>query len=255
MINMAKLDQSLIVESIGTEPDTACIPKHVAIIMDGNGRWAKKRNLPRIAGHKKGMYTVRSTIETCAEVGVEYLTLYAFSSENWKRSDDEVSGLMGLLRHYVMKELDELHAKGVCLKFIGRLEGLADDIQDILKSASERTKNNTKLTVVIALNYGARAEMIDAFKDLLLKVEHGQIDPNLIDELTIDKSLYTKEIPDPDLIIRTSGEQRLSNFLLWQSAYAELIFADDLWPDFDTNCLLNAFQTFAKRERRFGARL
>ncbi len=255
MINMGKIEQSNITETLSAVPATASVPRHVAIIMDGNGRWAKKRSLPRIAGHKKGMDTVRSAIETCAEAGVEYLTLYAFSSENWKRPDDEVSGLMGLLRHYVVKELGELHKQGVRLRFIGRLEGLAEDIQDILKSAEKRTENNSKLTVIIALNYGARAELIDAFKDLLDKVDEGQIKADELDEEAISKSLYTKDFPDPDLIIRTSGEERLSNFLLWQSAYAELIFADELWPDFDKKCLLNAFQTFSKRERRFGARL
>ena len=255
MINMGKIEQTNITETLSAVPATATVPRHVAIIMDGNGRWAKKRSLPRIAGHKKGMDTVRSAIETCAEAGVEYLTLYAFSSENWKRPDDEVSGLMGLLRHYVVKELGELHKQGVRLRFIGRLEGLAEDIQDILKSAEKRTENNTKLTVIIALNYGARAELIDAFKTLLDKVGEGQIKADELDEETISKSLYTRDFPDPDLIIRTSGEERLSNFLLWQSAYAELIFADELWPDFDKKCLLNAFQTFSKRERRFGARL
>ena len=252
---MGKLEQPTKIKTLRAVPDEACVPCHVAVIMDGNGRWAKKRGLPRIAGHKKGMDAVRSTIETCAEVGVKYLTLYAFSSENWKRPEDEVTGLMGLLRHYVISELEELNKKGVRLKFIGRLEKLAPDIQKILLSAEERTKNNTKLTVIIALNYGARSELIDAFKILLNKAERGEVNPNDLVEEDISKVLYTKNFPDPDLIIRTSGEVRLSNFLLWQSAYAELVFTDELWPDFDKKCLLNAFQTFSKRERRFGARL
>lgn len=229
-------------------------PRHVAIIMDGNGRWAQKRGQPRIAGHKKGMDAVRTTIETCANEGIEYLTLYAFSSENWKRPKDEVTGLMGLLRHYVVKELKELHKKGVRLKFIGRLNELDADIQTMLEDATEKTKNNMGLTVVIALNYGARAEILDAFKTLMNRVNNGEISVNELDEETINNSLYTNEIPDPDLIIRTSGEERLSNFLLWQSAYAELVFVDDLWPDFNADCLKQTLATYATRERRFGAR-
>ena len=235
--------------------DTASqnLPRHVAIIMDGNGRWAQKRNLPRIAGHKKGAETVRTTIEACGNAGIEYLTLYAFSSENWKRPEDEVTGLMGLLRHYVVKELDEMHDNGIRLQFIGRLDKLADDIQDKLKRAAEKTKNNTKLTVVIALNYGARAEILDAMKTLYEDVSQGKVSVNDLDEDSISNALYTKDIPDPDLIIRTSGEERLSNFLLWQSAYAELVFVDELWPDFDEDCFNQAIKTYALRERRYGA--
>ena len=231
------------------------LPRHVAIIMDGNGRWANKRGLPTIAGHKKGMDAVRQTIETCSKEGIEYLTLYAFSSENWNRPDAEVSGLMGLLRHYVVKELDELHAQGVCLRFIGRLDGLADDIQGMLEKAIEKTKNNTKLNVVIALNYGARSEILDALKSIASDVVAGKKTLESLDEDLISNSLYTKDMPDPDLIIRTSGEERLSNFLLWQSAYAELVFVDKLWPDFDEASLKETFQTYLQRERRYGTRL
>jgi undecaprenyl diphosphate synthase len=252
---MGKIEQPKIVTAVRPVPVIDCAPNHVAIIMDGNGRWASKRNLPRIAGHKKGMDSVRTVVETCLEVGVKYLTLYAFSSENWKRPVDEVSGLMGLLRLYVINELDSLDKQGVRLRFIGRLDGLSQEIQNILSMAEEKSKNNSKLSLNIALNYGGRGELLDAFKTIIAKVDRGEFDVNDLDEETISKQLYTHDIPDPDMVIRTSGEERLSNFLLWQSAYAELIFVEELWPDFDKICLLNALQTFSKRERRFGASL
>lgn len=234
-----------------TGPD---VPTHIAIIMDGNGRWAKKRLLPRVAGHRKGADAVRETVKACGELGIGYLTLYAFSSENWKRPADEVDDLMGLLRLYLRKELRDLHKNNVRVRFIGERDALAEDIKDLIKDAEEQTQSNTGLTLVIALNYGARAEIVRAVKEFTQSVQSGALS---IDDLTEDyfsDQLFTSQIPDPDVIIRTSGEQRLSNFLLWQSAYSELLFTDTLWPDFNRAALEAAIEEFQLRERRFGAR-
>ena len=224
------------------DPD---VPRHVAIIMDGNGRWAKKRHLPRVAGHRQGAEAVRRTLRAATEIGIEVLTLYAFSSENWRRPAAEIDDLMGLLRHYLRAELDELHAQGVRLQLIGDWEAFRPDIVDMLRAAVERTAGNSRLTLVVALNYGGRAELVAAARRL------AQANAE-IDEESLGRALQTAHLPDLDLLIRTSGEVRLSNFLLWQAAYAELLFVDTLWPDFDAAALRNACDIFASRTRRFG---
>lgn len=231
------------------------VPYHIAIIMDGNGRWAKSRGLPRAVGHKKGADAVRSAVEGSLECGVKILTLYAFSSENWSRPEDEVSDLMGLLRLYIKKEVSSLDKQGVRLRFIGQRERLAKDIIGQIESAENRTKHNDKLILVIAINYGGQAEIVDAVKKIADQVKHGEMAVEDIDEETISTGLYTAEWEDPDLIIRTSGEQRLSNFMLWQAAYSELLFMDLLWPDFNKKSLDEAIEAYNQRERRFGARL
>lgn len=229
-------------------------PHHIAIIMDGNGRWAKGRGLPRAIGHKKGADAVRLAVEGCLERGVKILTLYAFSSENWSRPDDEVSDLMGLLRLYIKKEVKTLLKQGVRLKFIGQRDRLDSDIIKQIEDSEDITKNNDKLTLVIALNYGGQAEIVDAVKKIVAQVESNSLNADQVTEDTISKNLYTAEWADPDLIIRTSGEQRLSNFLLWQAAYSELLFIDSLWPDFNKKSLDDAIEAYHQRERRFGAR-
>lgn len=228
-------------------------PVHVAIIMDGNGRWAKARGLPRIAGHRKGAESVRTTVQTAVDLGVSYLTLYGFSLENWKRPETEVMDLMGLLRLYLRQEIDELDQKGVRLRFIGELDRLSPDIVSLIEAAEAQTRGNSTLTLVIALSYGARQEITRAFRLLAEDVAAGRMDPEAIDEMSVSDRLWTSDIPDPDLVIRTSGEQRISNFLLWQSAYAELVFTDRLWPDFGQDDLEDAIREFQSRERRYGA--
>jgi len=232
----------------------AAVPAHVAIIMDGNGRWAKRRFLPRVAGHRAGIEAVRRTIRAAGDMGVGVLTLYAFSSENWRRPQDEVSDLMGLLRHFLRSELDELHREGACLRFIGDLSRLSADIVALIDEARARTRDNTRLTVVIALNYGSHDELTRAARALAADAKAGRIDPAAITAEAIEARLDTAGLPPVDLMIRTSGEQRISNFLLWQAAYAELVFVDTLWPDFDRTALAAALATFAARERRFGGR-
>lgn len=228
-------------------------PVHVAIIMDGNGRWARARGLPRIAGHRQGAEAVRTAVTTAMDMGVGYLTLYGFSSENWKRPDSEVSDLMGLLRLYLKKEINELDQKGVCMRFIGQRERLAPDIVDLIEDAETRTAANTRLNLTVALSYGARQEITEAARTLAGRVMAGEISLNEIDEDALARHLDTSGIPDPDMVIRTSGEKRVSNFLLWQSAYAELIFVDTLWPDFSREDLEEAIHEFHSRERRYGA--
>jgi undecaprenyl diphosphate synthase len=228
------------------------IPSHIAIIMDGNGRWAKARDLPRIAGHKEGAVAVRLAIENAIKFGVRYLTLFSFSSENWKRPIDEVNDLMGLLRRYLRSEIAELHKNGVRLRVIGDRLDLSSDIIDLIEDCERRTVNNTTLDLVIALSYGSRNELTNAFRVLAKKVVAGQINSDEIDESVISSYLDTCDIPDPDLLIRTSGEKRVSNFLLWQLAYAELIFIDCLWPDFGEAEFENAIFEFSHRDRRFG---
>ena len=227
-------------------------PRHVAIIMDGNGRWAKARRLPRIAGHRKGVDAVRRITRAARELGIEVLTLYAFSSENWRRPADEVSDLMGLLRHFIRSDLDELANEGVRLRVIGDYRALAPDLVDLVDGALARTAANTGPTLVIALNYGAQAELAAAARGLALKAVAGEIDPMRIDEDALEAALESGALPPVDLLIRTSGEQRLSNFLLWQAAYAELLFIDTLWPDFDAEHLAEAVAVFGQRQRRFG---
>jgi len=228
------------------------VPKHIAIIMDGNGRWAKQNGQERIYGHVAGVEAVRKTVKAAAELGVEYLTLYAFSVENWNRPKEEVDGLMNLLVDTLVEEIDSLHNDGVQLQTIGDIPGLPINCQNTLSRAIEKTKNNSRITLTLALNYGARWEIIDAIKQIATKVKNKQIDIDSIDEAMISQHLNTVNTPDPELIIRTSGEHRLSNFLLWQSSYAELYFADVFWPDFDKEELNKAITNYQNRERRFG---
>ena len=233
--------------------DTASPPRHVAIIMDGNGRWAKARGLPRLAGHQRGAAAVRSVVESCEEMGIAHLTLYAFSSENWKRPVSEVNDLMGLLRLYIERELESLHRNGVRLTFIGDHAPLSADIQTIITNAESRTRDNTGLRLIIAINYGGRAEIVGAVRRVAAAAVAGSLNPDEVDESCFRGFFETDDIPDPDLVIRTSGEQRLSNFLLWQVAYSELVFLDTLWPDFTKEHLAAAVREFQGRERRYGA--
>jgi undecaprenyl diphosphate synthase len=224
------------------------LPTHVAIIMDGNGRWALSRGLPRLAGHRAGVENLRRIITACVEFGIPYLTIYAFSTENWGRPPEEVKGLLFILDEVLDRELAELHKQGVRLWHIGRLEGIAPSTQKKVRDAIERTKNNTRLTLNVAFNYGGRAEIVHAIQQMLADgVTAGQITEELI-----GRYLYTAGQPDPDLIIRTAGELRVSNFLLWQGAYAEYYAADVYWPDFDKEEFRRALEHFASRERRFG---
>jgi undecaprenyl diphosphate synthase len=228
-------------------------PVHVAIIMDGNGRWAKARGLPRIAGHKRGAEAVRRSINGAVELGIEYLTLYGFSSENWKRPAAEVDDLMGLLRLYLVNEIDELHRNGVRLRVIGQLSRLNPDIVRLIEEAERRTAANRRLNLTVALSYGGRAEIAGAARQIAEEVKAGRLDPAQIDEDEFARHLLTRDMPDPDLLIRTSGEKRISNFLLWQCAYAELVFLDRLWPDFTRDDLEFAIREFHGRDRRYGA--
>ena len=233
-------------------PDPSPGPQHIAIIMDGNGRWAKSRGLPRIAGHRRGADAVRKVIRGAGELGVPVLTLFAFSTENWTRPADEVSDLMGLLRHYLRHELEELGRNGARLRVIGDRDRLAKDIQKDISDAEARTRSNTRIDVNICINYGARDEILRATRNLARKVAAGEVAVDQIDEASFERELLTAGVPDPDLLIRTSGEQRISNFLLWQCAYAELVFVDTLWPDFGKEHLEKAIAEFRKRERRYG---
>jgi undecaprenyl diphosphate synthase len=222
--------------------------------MDGNGRWAQQRGLPRVAGHKAGAEAVRRAIQSAADHGVEALTLYAFSSENWRRSAEEIADLTGLMRFYLERELATLAREGVRLKLIGDYSAFGPDLMSRLERAVERTVDNRRLTLVIALNYGSRAEIAAAARTLAGRAAKGEIDAEAIDEQTIAGELQTHDLPDLDLLIRTSGEVRLSNFLLWQAAYAELLFLDTLWPDFDEQAFADALARYSARERRFGGR-
>jgi undecaprenyl diphosphate synthase len=235
------------------QTDAQAPPRHVAIIMDGNGRWAKARGLPRALGHQRGAEAVRRIVEAAREIGISYLTLYAFSSENWKRPPSEVDDLMGLLRLYLRRELAELHRNQVRLRFIGDRSRLASDIVALLAEGERMTARNGGLTLVLAINYGSHAEIIGAVRRIAADAAAGVFDARAIDEALFHRYLETAEIPDPDLLIRTSGEQRLSNFLLWQAAYAELVFVDTLWPDFNKDSLQDAVHEFQRRERRYGA--
>jgi len=228
------------------------VPRHIAIIMDGNGRWARGKGLERLSGHERGAEAVRDCIKGCRELGVEYLTLYAFSTENWKRPKAEVTGLMKLLERFITKELTELNAQGVRLQAIGRIGDLPDSTQKALRTAIETTAHNTKLTLVIALSYSSRVEIVDAIQALAREVAAGKLDPAAIDAGLLSRHLYTRDYPDPDLLIRTSGEMRLSNFLLWQLSYTEFYITQTLWPDFRKDDLLEAVREYGKRQRRFG---
>ncbi len=240
--------------ALATEEPGARPPEHVAIIMDGNGRWAGQRRLPRVAGHRAGAQAVRRCIKAAIEHRVRWLTLYAFSSENWRRPPDEVTDLTALLRHYLRSEIAELHREGVRVRVIGEHSRFGPEIRAELEAAERLTVGNSRLTLVIALSYGARAEILNAARQIAAAVQAGRLTPDSLDEAGFARFLSTDGIPDPDLVIRTSGECRLSNFLLWQSAYAELVFLDVLWPDFDGAHFADALSLFHRRERRFGAR-
>jgi undecaprenyl diphosphate synthase len=228
-------------------------PQHIAIIMDGNGRWAKSRGLPRPMGHRSGIEAVRRTIKASVAQGVSYLTLYSFSSENWRRPATEVGELMSLLRFYLRSELASLHKEQVRVRVIGERKKIPADIIDMITHAEELTQDNKKLTLTLALNYGGRQEITSAARGLAKAVERGQLQADAIDEHVLQSFLFTGGMPDPDLVIRTSGEKRISNFLLWQSAYAEYIFMDVLWPDFSGEHLAQAIEEFKSRDRRYGA--
>ena len=230
-------------KAAGSVPAT---PRHVAIIMDGNGRWAKARHLPRVAGHRKGIEAVRAVTRAARSLGIEVLTLYAFSSENWRRPAEEISDLMGLLRHFIKSDLEELAREGVRLRVIGDHTAFAPDVVALIDNALARTAANTGSTLVIGLNYGSQDEIVRAARKL------ARLDPADIDTAAVEAALDTADLPPVDLLIRTSGEHRLSNFMLWQAAYAELLFVDTLWPDFGADALADAVAAFHRRERRFG---
>jgi undecaprenyl diphosphate synthase len=230
----------------------AVTPRHVAIIMDGNGRWAAGRGLPRLEGHRRGVEAVRRCVRLASEFGIDYLTIYSFSSENWRRPEQEVSDLMGLLKLFVRNDLAQLHSNNIRIRIIGDREGLASDILGLLLEAEERTKDNTGLTLVVAFNYGGRQEIARAARVLAQRVKAGEIEPQDITVDSFTEALDTHGVPDPDLVIRTSGEQRISNFLPWQSAYAEYVFVPEYWPDFDREVFAAALEEFARRDRRYG---
>ena len=232
--------------------ETLRLPRHVAIIMDGNRRWARARLLPRVLGHHAGMRAVRNVVTASSDIGLEYLTLYSFSSENWQRDAHEVSDLMGLLRRFIRDNLAEMHAKNVRLRFIGGRDRVSPDILKMLDESRETTANNTGLNLTIAFNYGGQDEIVDAVRAIAREARAGTLAPEAIDRTIISAYLHTAGVPDPDLVVRTSGEQRLSNFLIWQSAYAEFVFTDTLWPDFDRKALQAAIEEFGRRQRRFG---
>jgi undecaprenyl diphosphate synthase len=234
-------------------PQPPAPPAHVAIIMDGNGRWAKSRGMPRLVGHKRGVESVRDAVKAAQSLGIRYLTLYGFSSENWRRPEAEVKDLMGLLRLYLRSEIAELHREGVRLRIIGQRTRLSDEIRALIDNGERLTGDNGSLTLTIALSYGGRDEIACAAKAIAEGVRAGTIDPAEVDEETVARHLFTHDMPDPDLLIRTSGEKRVSNFLLWQCAYAELVFIDKHWPDFSRDDLESAIREYHGRERRFGA--
>jgi undecaprenyl diphosphate synthase len=231
------------------------VPRHVAIIMDGNGRWAAARHLPRAAGHRAGAKAVRRTIEAAVRAGVEWLTLYAFSSENWRRPETEINDLTSLLRHSLRTEIAELHRERIRLRIIGDRGRFGPEIERELADAEALTAGNTRLTLTIALSYGGRGEIVAAARAAIAEVLAGRLDPAALSEERFGQFLFTDGMPDPDLVIRTSGERRVSNFLLWQSAYAEFLFPDVLWPDFSEAHFISALHDYGRRERRFGARL
>ncbi len=228
------------------------VPKHVAIIMDGNGRWATARHLPRTAGHERGVEALRRTVEAAGELGIKYLTVFSFSTENWRRPPAEVNTLFGLLKAYVHRDLNRLKGEGVRIRVIGQREGLPPDIASLVTRAEAETASNTKFNLIIAFNYGSRDEILRAAQQLAADIAAGNA-PSAVNEAQFSKYLDTRDIPDPDLLIRTSGEYRMSNFLLWQAAYAELLFCDVLWPDFDRSHLEEALKCYKERERRYGA--
>jgi undecaprenyl diphosphate synthase len=228
------------------------LPRHIAVIMDGNGRWAKKRSLPRMRGHQVGMESLKSVISTCAKVGIEYLSLYAFSTENWFRPEKEVRALILLLKTFLQKEINNLHRANIRVHTLGEIERLPSDIYDMVQQGLEKTKKNTGMHLNFAWSYGGREEIVRAVSAIATKVARGELDPTMIDAKCIAQHLYTVDMPDPDLLIRTSGEMRISNFLLWQIAYTELYMTDVLWPDFREEETLRAIAEYQTRKRRFG---
>lgn len=250
MLNIFKSNK--VNEELNYDVDMDNIPKHIAIIMDGNGRWAKARKLPRTMGHKAGVETIRRIIKEADKIGVKYLTLYAFSTENWKRPEDEVGALMTLLVQYLKQEINSLNKNGVVINILGDVSRLPQDCQTEILKATEATKENTGIVMNVALNYGGRDEILRATKIIASEVKNGNLKEEDINEEIMAKYLYTKGIPDPDIIIRPSGEQRLSNFLLWQCAYSEFWYSNICWPDFKENDLRRAIYDFQNRDRRFG---
>ena len=238
---------------VPSQPESNGVPIHVAIIMDGNGRWAQTRGLPRAAGHAQGAEAVVRTVKAAKYLGIRYLTLYGFSLENWKRPAKEIADLMGLLRIYLRKEIAELDREGVRIRFIGDRSLLEPDIVSLIEMSEQKTKSHTQLELIVALSYGSRQEITMAARQLATDAAAGEIVPDAIDENALEARLFTSDVPDPDLIVRTSGEQRISNFLLWQAAYAEFVFTDVLWPDFSQEELENSIAEFGRRERRYGA--
>ena len=233
--------------------ETACVPRHVAVIMDGNGRWAKKRMQPRLFGHRAGAESLRAILRACRDHGVEYLTVYAFSTENWVRPEDEVSGLMSLLTTFLKKDERDLHENQVRLRVTGRMADLPESVRAELERVMEATKHYEKGHLILALSYGGRTEITDAVRAIAAQVKAGEVEPAQIDEALIARHLYLPDVPDPDLMIRTSGEIRLSNFLLWELSYAEFYFTDTLWPDFREPDFAKALAEYSRRQRRFGA--
>jgi undecaprenyl diphosphate synthase len=248
VLKTAQRDEVRLLEQL----DPRRLPRHIAIIMDGNGRWAQRRHLPRIAGHRAGVAAARRVIETCANIGIPTLTLYAFSVENWRRPKTETDFLMRLLREYLRKELPDIHRNNIRLVVLGRTDRLPQAVRDDVRDAMAKTAGNTGMTLAVALNYGGRAEIVDAFNSILDQVRHNGSGANPVDEEMISRHLYTAGLPDPDLLVRTSGEMRVSNFLLWQIAYAEMYVTETLWPDFSRAKLYDALLEYQKRERRYG---
>ncbi|MGD9611620.1 MAG: isoprenyl transferase [Kiritimatiellia bacterium] len=238
---------------MSTPAEIACVPRHVAVIMDGNGRWAKQRGRPRLFGHRAGAESLRAVLRACRDRGVEYLTVYAFSTENWVRPQDEVSGLMSLLRTFLKKDEHELHENQVRLRVTGRVQDLPKAVRAELERVMAATQNYSKGHLILALSYGGRAEIVDAVRALAADVQAGRLAPAAIDEAALAARLYLPDVPDPDLMIRTSGELRLSNFLLWELSYAEFYFTETLWPDFREADFAKALDEYARRQRRYGA--
>lgn len=246
------LTQTVSASASGRAKASAPWPRHIAIVMDGNGRWAKERGLPRAFGHERGVEAVRRTVEAAVTMGLGHLTLFGFSTENWSRPPSEIEALFGLLRAYVQRDLERLARDNVRVRIIGRRAGLDEDLQAIIDNAQARTALNTGLNLTIAFNYGSRAELADAVKSIAEDVRQGTLQPEAVTESLIARRLLTADLPDPDLVIRTSGEARVSNFLLWQSAYSEFVFLDVKWPDFDAKQLDRAIEEYGRRQRRFG---
>jgi undecaprenyl diphosphate synthase len=250
--SIAKAAQVLKTAEIDTKSDGFEMPRHVAIIMDGNGRWAAARGLPRVEGHRRGVEALRKTVRAAGELGIAVLTIFSFSSENWARPQSEIRDLLLLLRRFIRNDLVELHKSNVCVRIIGERDDLAADIRGLLQEAEDLTRNNTGLNLVVAFNYGARQEIARAARRLVAEVAAGRLAADAITPDLLGRHLDIPDLPDPDVIIRTSGEQRLSNFLLWQAAYSELVFVPTYWPDFDRTTLENAIAEYRRRERRFG---